>query len=199
MPVVLETDRLILRQFTEGDFDDLAGLYGDPEVTRYIGSGSTKSGDEVRHILNCALIDNERSWSPETLARLPQLRRAIERDAHLGLCATIHRADNRLIGRCGLLSWDLDGAKEVEVGYVLARAYWGKGLATEAARACRDYGFDRLGFRRLISVIQPANLASQRVAIKNGMKLEKTTRVHDRAVHVYAIERPCQPDPSGNG
>ncbi len=187
--VVLETDRLILRHFTWDDLEDLAAIYGDPEVTRFIGKGATKSIEDVRHILNCAMTDNTRSWSPETLARLPQLGRAIERDVSFGLWATIYKSDKKLIGRCGLLSWDLDGAKEVEVGYILARAYWGKGLATEAARASRDYGFTQLGFDRLISVIQPANQASQRVARKNGMHLEKETKVQDVPVHVYAIRQ----------
>jgi len=187
--VVLETDRLILRHFAWDDLDDLAAIYGDPEVTRYIGNGVSKSLEHVRHILSCAMTDNARSWSPELLARLPQLGRAIERDASFGLWATIYKPDNRLIGRCGLLSWDLDGAKEVEVGYILARAYWGKGLATEAAQASRDYGFNQLGFGRLISVIQPGNRASQRVALKNGMHLEKETKVQDVPVHVYAIEK----------
>jgi len=187
--VVLETDRLILRQFTEDDFDDLAAIYGDPRVTRFIGKGTAKSREEVRHILNCALIDNARAWSPQLLARLPQLGRAIERDGHFSLWATIYKPDNRLIGRCGLLSWDLDGAKEVEVGYILAADYWGRGLATEAARASRDYGLNQLGFDRLISVIQPANLASQRVAVKNGMSREKETAVQEIPVHVYSMAR----------
>ena len=193
MAVVLETDRLILRQFTEGDFDALAALYGDPEVTRFIGTGEPKPADEVRRYLDCARIDAERSWSPELLERLPQLARAIKRDAHFSLWATIYKPDNRLIGRCGLLAWDLDGAKEVEVGYILARGYWGRGLATEAARASRDYGFDRLGFDRLISVIQPGNLASRNVTHKNGMKLEKETNVREVPVVVYAIHRSDRP------
>src|SRR5262245_44128412 len=109
--------------------DALAAIYGDAQVVRHIGNGATKTRDEVRHMLTFAMIDNERSWSPETMRRLPQLGRAIEQNASFGLWATIYKPDNRLIGRCGLLSWDLDGAKEVEVGYVLAREYWGMGLA----------------------------------------------------------------------
>jgi ribosomal-protein-alanine N-acetyltransferase len=188
--IVLETDRLILRHFTEDDFDDLAAIYGDPRVTRFIGKGTPKSREEVGHILRCALIDNARAWSPELLQRLPQLARAIERDAHFSLWATIYKPDNRLIGRCGLLSWDLDGSKEVEVGYILAADYWGRGLATEDACASRDYGLNQLGFNRLISVIQPGNIASQRVAVKNGMSREKETTVQNVPVHVYSMARP---------
>jgi ribosomal-protein-alanine N-acetyltransferase len=83
----------------------------------------------------------------------------------------------------------LDGRKEVEVGYVLAKSHWGRGLATEAARASRDYGFDVLGFDRLISVIRPDNLQSQRVALKNGMRFEKDVDAKGVAARVYCIHR----------
>ena len=87
------------------------------------------------------------------------------------------------------LAWDLDGRKETEVGYVLAKAYWARGLATEAARAIREYGFEKLGFDRLVSVIQPANLASQNVARKNGMRCEKRLEHKGIAIDVYVIDR----------
>ena len=88
-----------------------------------------------------------------------------------------------------MLAWDINGAKETEVGYVLARDYWGKGLATEAARACRDYGFERLGFDRLISVIQPGNVASQHVAMKNAMRYERDELINGIGARIYSIER----------
>jgi ribosomal-protein-alanine N-acetyltransferase len=196
--VVLETERLLLRHFTPGDLDDVAALYGDPEVMRYIGNGATKTREQVAAMMELFFTDNRRSWSPETLARLPQLGRAIERDAHFSLWATIYKPDNRLIGRCGLLAWDLDGRKEVEVGYILARKYWGRGLASEAARASRDYGFGTLDFDRLVSIILPANVASQRVAQKNGMRFEKDVDVKGLAARLYVINRddPRRPAPT---
>jgi len=66
---------------------------------------------------------------------------------------------------------EVDGVEEVEIGYHIRRDLWGQGLATEAAQACRDYGFSQLGFDKLISLINPANIASRRVAEKNGMRL----------------------------
>ena len=78
---------------------------------------------------------------------------------------------------------------EVEVGYHLARPFWGRGLATEAARAARDYGFDRLGFDRLISVIAVGNAASERVAEKIGMIRERDTDVKGTPVHLYSMTR----------
>src|SRR5688500_14452754 len=115
MAVILETDRLILRQFTWDDLADLHAIMSDPDVMRYIGNGATKTLDEVRHVIHCATIDAMYAWSPEALARLPQLSLAPQRGAHVSLWATTHKADDRLIGRCGLLAWDVDGRKEVEV------------------------------------------------------------------------------------
>jgi RimJ/RimL family protein N-acetyltransferase len=81
-----------------------------------------------------------------------------------------------LIGRCGLLPWTLDERPEVEVAYLLAKAYWGQGLGTEAARAVLDYGFEHLHLSRLICLIDRENLASIKVATKIGMTFEKEGR-----------------------
>jgi [ribosomal protein S5]-alanine N-acetyltransferase len=190
--IVLETERLVLRHLEWDDLDDLAAIMGDREVMRYIGAGEPKTREQTRRLMGFWIEDGSRAWGSETLKRLPQLARAIERDAHFSLWATIHKPDNRFIGRCGLLAWDLDGAKEVEVGYMLSRAYWGRGLATEAARGIRDYGFDRLGFDRLISLIRPDNVRSQRVAIKNGMTHERDVTVREVMARVYSIARPAE-------
>ena len=188
--IVLETERLVLRPFTRDDRDALAALYADLEVTRYIGDGSTLGPERIEHMLNCAITDHERTWSDETLARLPQLRLSVERDAPFSLWAAVHKPDGRIIGRCGLLAWDLDGRKEVEVGYILAKSHWGRGLATEAARASRDHAFARLGVDHVISVIHRDNAGSKRVAVKNGMRHDHNSVVKDVPVGVYAIERP---------
>ena len=187
--IVLETDRLILRHFAPEDLDDLATIYADPDVMRHIGTGACKTREQTAAMMEFDFTDNRRAWSAQTLSRLPQLARATDREAHFSLWATVLKSAGRLVGRCGLHAWDLDGRKEVEVGYVLAKAYWRRGLATEAARAVRDYGFEKLGFDRLISVIQPANGASQRVAEKIGMSHEKDLVVGERPVRIYAIER----------
>lgn len=103
--------------------------------------------------------------------------------------ATIHKAENKFIGRCGLIPQLVDGQEEVEVGYLLAKEYWGKGLATEAAIAIRNYGFSKLNFNRLISLIDPGNIASQKVALKNGMTYEKDTTIWGKIARVYAIHK----------
>src|SRR4051794_3201746 len=106
--VIIETPRLILRELTRDDLDDLAALFADPQIMRYIGDGATKSREESAELLRRLMVNNDRAWSEELLARLPQLRRAFERDAHFGPLATISKEDGRFVGRCGLLAWDLD-------------------------------------------------------------------------------------------
>jgi len=187
--VIAETPRLILRQFTDEDFDAIVGILSDPIGMRYIGPGTPNTPEQTRAWLNKWLENNRYNWSEETLQRVPQLLRAPQRNAHFSMWAVIDRETNTLIGRCGLLAWNLDGQLEVEVGYHLARPFWGRGLATEAARAARDYGFDRLGFDRLISVIAVGNATSERVAIKNGMSRERDTDVKGTPVHVYSMTR----------
>jgi len=187
--IVLETDRLILRHIEWSDLDALHALMSDPDVMRFVGNGSPKTRQQTERLMGFWIADNGRAWEEHTLERLPQLRRAIERDAHFALWATVEKRTNRIIGRCGLLAWDLEGRKEVEVGYMIAKAHWGQGFATEAARATRDYAFERLGLERLISLIQPANIASQRVALKIGMAHERDVKVREIPAMVFAIER----------
>lgn len=187
--VVLETDRLMIRHLQRSDLDALHGILSDPDVMRYVGNGLPKTRQQTERLMGFWIADKERAWDEHTLEQLPQLRRAIERDGHFSLWATVDKQSNRLIGRCGLLAWNLDGRNETEIGYVLAKAHWGRGLATEAACAVRDYGFERLGFDRLISLIGPANIASQRVAIKNGMRHEKDVKVGEIAAMMFAVEK----------
>lgn len=157
-PSVLETPRLLLRPLTMDDLDDLCALYRDPEVRRYFPEGTLdrrQTADELTWIIE------------EYYGRYGY-----------GLWATIHKRSGDFIGRCGLLPWTIDGRFEVEVAYLLARTRWGRGLGTEAAWGVREYGFGRLGLPRLISLIDPDNRASSRVAEKIGMTLER--EIEDR-------------------
>jgi len=99
----------------------------------------------------------------------------------------ILKETGRVIGECGLVWQEVDGVAEIEIGYHLRRELWGLGLTTEAARACRDYGFNQLGCDRLICLIHPDNLASRPVAEKNGMKLIREMEWQGRPTCVYAI------------
>ncbi len=165
--IVIETPRLILRQITWEDLDQLATILSDPVVMEFYPSIYTyaQTQEHIKRIINCY------------------------QENGFGLWATIHKNSNQLIGRCGLITQQVDGKQEVEIGYLLAKEYWGCGLATEAAIAIRDYALTELGLHRLISLIDPRNIASQKVALKNGMKYEKTSQMWGKKVCVYTIHR----------
>ena len=93
------------------------------------------------------------------------------------------------MGQCGLTVQEVEGKEEIEIGYLFLRKSWGQGLATEAARAVRDHGFHTLGYARLISLIDPGNLASRRVAEKVGLRQEKEVEKWGKRICVYAIHK----------
>ena len=105
-------------------------------------------------------------------------------DGH-GLWAMLLKPSHQLIGDCGCILQEVEGRNHIEVGYHVRRDLWGHGYATEAARACLEYGFDKLGAKRLISMIRPGNVRSIRVAEKNGLVLEKTVfwRGYDHGIY----------------
>jgi ribosomal-protein-alanine N-acetyltransferase len=150
---ILETNRLILRRLEPEDLDSLFALYRDPEVSKHIPD-APRTYEEARE---------ELEWH----------RHGHPKNPELGLWATIHKETGEFIGRCGLLPWTIDQREEVEVAYLLARAYWGQGLGTEAAQGIVDYAFEKLHLTRLVSMIEPENTASIKVAEKIGMALEK--------------------------
>jgi RimJ/RimL family protein N-acetyltransferase len=150
---ILETKRLILRHFLPDDLDILFGLYCDPDVSQYIPD-APRTYDETKE---------ELEWHMNGHPQHPEL----------GLWATVHKATDKFIGRCGLLPWTIDGQDEVEVAYLISKAYWGQGLGTEAAQAILDYGFEKLHLPRLICLIDKDNVASIKVAEKIGMTFEK--------------------------
>jgi ribosomal-protein-alanine N-acetyltransferase len=104
----------------------------------------------------------------------------------LGLWATLQKESGGFVGRCGLLPWTIDGQQEVEVAFALSKAYWGQGLATEAAQGILQHGFETLGLSRLICLIDPGNNASIRVAAKIGMSLEKEAEDEYGTFLIYA-------------
>ena len=168
--IILETKRLILRHLVPEDLDELFALYSDPEIRRYFPDGT----------LNRQETEEELEWFLHGHPDYPEL----------GLWATIHKETNRFIGRCGLLPWTIDGQFEVEVAYLINKAYWGQGLGTEAAQAVLEYGFQTLGRPRLICLIYPQNVASIRVAEKIGMTFEKTGEDPDGIFLVYSKNHP---------
>ena len=168
----LETPHLILRELNPGDIDDLAAMFANPEVMRYIGAGRVLTREEARASLDRGIAHYASDG--------------------FGLWATVEKATGRLVGRCGLIVWDdIDGRAETEVGYLLAREAWGKGYASEAALASRDFALRDLGRTRLISLIYHDNWRSIRVALGIGMSYEKDTLLYGSTVALYSLgDRP---------
>ena len=151
--IILETRRLLLRHLVMDNLTELFALYSNPEIRRYFPEG----------VLNLEETKEELEWHMHGHPKYPEL----------GLWATIHKETGKFIGRCGLLPWEIDGKREVEIAYLLDKSFWHQGLATEAAQGILKYGFDDLNLPRLICLIDPDNIASQRVAERIGMKLER--------------------------
>lgn len=152
MTIILETNRLLLRHLVMDDLDELFALYSDPDIRRYFPDG-VKNIDDTREELEWYL--NGHPEHPE-----------------LGLWATVEKETGKFVGRCGLLPWEIDDTLEVEIAYLIDKAYWNQGLATEAAKGILRYGFEELKLSRLICLMHPENLASQRIAQKVGMTLK---------------------------
>lgn len=150
----LETARLITRFVTKEDAAVWVDYCKDPTATKF-----TIIKDKTPEEMSELFIDL-------TLKRYKEHR--------LGLQALINKETHEFIGKCGLLLQEVNGKEEVEVGYHLLPKFWGKGYATEAARGFRDYAFENNLADSVISLIDPDNIASKKVAIRNGMKLTET-------------------------
>jgi RimJ/RimL family protein N-acetyltransferase len=167
--VIAETARLFLREFSCDDAGALEHVFGDPEVMRY---------SVPENILTTEL------W----------LARCCESYAQRGFgrWAVVEKASRDVIGFCGLMRLpDVAGQPEIELGYRLARRYWGMGLATEAAAAARDYAFGTLGLSRLVAIVDPSNSRSIRVAERIGLRFEKEVLLegYTYADRMYVITR----------
>lgn len=163
----IETDRLLLRGFREEDLDAYAAMCADPEVMRYLGgSGPLTRAEAWRHM---AVI----------LGHWP-LR-------GFGMWAAVEKASGALVGRVG--PWQPEGWPGFEVGWMLGRAWWGRGLAIEAARACLRHAFSAMGRERVISLIHPENRRSIRVAERLGERPEGTFEIAGVRAVIYGISR----------
>jgi len=105
------------------------------------------------------------------------------------LLAAVHRSNGMLLGYCGFYHQHIDDVDEIEIGYRMHPDYWNQGLTTEAALAVRDHAFQDLKLPRVISLIHPENIASQRVAEKIGMSLEKQTIYRGSLTNVFFLSR----------
>jgi len=167
-PTLLETERLILRFQQVSDIDPLVTLWTDPQVTRHLGG--PRDRDQVRS----AFVETAKNPTAKQYDLWP----------------VIEKETGTLVGNCGLLKKEVEGHAEIELIYILARSAWGQGFATEMGVALKRYAFEQLGIGRLIALIEPGNQASERVAQKLGMHLEKEIlRPGGSLRKMYTVER----------
>jgi RimJ/RimL family protein N-acetyltransferase len=160
---VLETERLLLRPHVMEDVEALEVFLGDPVAMEFYPATLDRRGVE--------------QWISRNIERY-------QRDG-FGKWAVVLKKSGEVIGSCGLALQEVEGRDEIEVGYNVLRSLWGQGIATEAACACIEHSFQKLGFERVIAMIRPGNLRSRRVAEKTGMACEKVVfwRGYDHCVY----------------
>lgn len=168
---MIKTKRLIMKEMQQSDFDDLCKILQDEEVM-YAYEGAF-SDEEVQEWLN------------------KQIRRY--KEDGIGLYAVILKETGKMIGQCGLTIQIWKNQKLVEIGYLLKKSHWHQGYAIEAASAWKEFAFDVLGESSVYSIIRDTNIASQKVAIANGMKVIDTWSKHYRNVDMphflYAVSK----------
>ncbi|MFD0589042.1 GNAT family N-acetyltransferase [Paenibacillus sp. GCM10027627] len=164
---IVETPRLLLRKFRQEDAASLHPIFSDAETMAFYPAPF--DWEKTEH------------WIEKNQNRYIH-------DGY-GLWAMCLKETGEVIGDCGLIKQQVDDKEETEIGYHLHKKYWSQGLATEAAKACRDYGFYTLGLAKLISIIDPEHSASIRVAERIGLTFEKQAFIFDRLHSIYSVYR----------
>lgn len=170
--IIVETGRLLLRRFHPSDAAALMSVFGDAEAMRF-GPGVQSEAWVQEWVRDC--LENYQNLS-------------------FGPWAVVEKGSTELIGYCGLFYFpDIVGQPEIEIGYRLARPFWGRGYATEAVLAVRDYSFKVLSLPRLIAMIDPHNVASIRVAQKAGLQYQQEIMLtgYTHPDHIYTITNPA--------
>ncbi len=152
---------------TLGDLDELASMLADAEALTYWGPPLSRG---------------------ESRSRIERNLKRYEKDG-FGRCAVVLRATGEFVGDCGLICTLVEGRPEVELGWIVRRSHQGKGIATEAAAAWRDYAFDTLRLVRIVSMVSERNVASRRVAEKLGMTVEREAMWGDLPHLMYSMHR----------
>ena len=166
--IITQTERLIIREFQVLDIEALAQIFAKPEVMQFSPTGvlSTK----------------------QTAVKIQSFLDSYQKKGY-GKWAVIHRESGRLIGYCGIAVEEIEGKPENELGYRLDSDFWGQGLATEAAKASLEYGFDKLKFDYVLGIVEPENHGSIRVLEKVGMEFVKESRWREKVVCIYQVMR----------
>ena len=163
---IFQTERLKIRQFVKGDYQDYSRLDSNPEVMRYIGK-----------------IRNHQ----EMTDRFHKILEYYKEFSEFGIWALVGSNDDNFHGWVCLKH--LDSSEEIEVGYRLMHNSWGNGFATEASFGLLDYGFRELGLGRIVAVTIQENQSSQNVLRKIGMKFEKMANFYNTDVLYFGLNR----------
>lgn len=164
---LLETERLYLRAFEPTDVEALLQIWGNAEVTKYLPGGKPRTREQVEKKINTFIgMFEERGF---------------------GLAAVLRKEDDKLIGYCGIMP--LADTGEVEIAYGMGREFWGKGYATEIARAVLRHGFEILNHESIAAVVRPENIPSQHVLIKIGMQEKKEVHLYNMDLLYFNIRR----------
>lgn len=150
-----ETERLKFRLLERTDFENWRPLFEVKQAAEFLALDPTKSPVEL-----C------QSWFQKIFHRY-------ENDLG-GMNVLVDKITGRMIGQCGLLIQDVEGEQRMEIGYSILPEFWGNGFASEASQKCKDHAFENDFSGSLISMVHVDNIASEKVARKNGMQLEKT-------------------------
>lgn len=169
----IETDRLLMRPFNENDIKPFSRICANPKVMRYIGNGKPLEKEIVKTQIQ--------GWM------------SLYEKQGYGLLALTLKENDQLIGFCGLIHQTVDEENFIELGYRVDEKFWGKGIATEAALAVKNYALNQLNIPVLISIIHHQNEASKKVALKAGMKLKKKTQFKGVLVDIFSSANQCSP------
>jgi len=170
MGATFETERLILREWRIDEAEAVFAIYGDPEVTRFLGS--TGEPDPS--------LEYRRERMPAMIARYAD-------NPGYGIWAMELKESGDVIGGAGLVT--LEEGHDVEIAYTLRRDAWGKGYATEVAIGTIDYGFKVLGLSKLVGVAYPANVPSYKVLLKAGMRHLGLRPAYGHDLEWFEVER----------
>ncbi len=164
------TDRLLIRKLEESDIDSWKDFFIDNPSLPYLGIDEILSPEK-----------NAREWIEMQFKRYEENR--------YGHHALVNKDTGEFVGMCGLLTQTIEGKQEIEIGYSLLPKHWGKGYASEASQFFRDYGFEHENLNHIISVIDIRNTASQKVAVRNGMMIDRQIKYWDLDVYIYQITK----------
>lgn len=165
--IILRTERLVFREMDNGDLDFLGSMLDDSETMQHYDKPFSRA--------------DAPAWLDKVVKR--------QQDDGHSFWLMANRESGEPIGQMGLLKQHVEGVDEMELGYMLHRSHWRQGFAAEGARAVRDLAFREFECQRLISLIRPSNIASQRVALSYGAKPERLVVWREIEHLVFALAR----------